>query len=507
MENNVILEMKKISKSFPGVKALDQADLNIRKGEVHIILGENGAGKSTLIKILAGAYEKDSGEIWFEGKKIEHMTPKQIQELGISTIYQEFNLIPYLDVAENIFLGKEPLRHGLLDAKELYRRTTEILTELGLNIQAHDLISNLSVAKQQMVEVAKALAFGAKVIIMDEPTAALTGKEIENLFRMIRQITSKGGSIIYISHRMEEFKQIGDRITIMRDGRTLKTIQNGDMSVNEMIGLMAGRKITEQYPAYLGNPQEEVLRVENLTTTKIHNVSFSLHKGEILGFSGFVGSGRTETARAIMGVDPLKEGKIFVFGKEVTIKSPKDAIKNSIAYLPESRKEDGLILKLNIQDNITIATLGNYAKHLVVNRKDERKDADQYREELEIKCAGLGQQVQDLSGGNQQKVVMAKWLLSHCKILIFDEPTRGIDAGAKYEIYKLINTLAANGTAIIVISSDLPEVINLSTRVLVMRRGEVAGFINRDEATQEGIIKVATFGEKVQIGEENENKK
>ena len=494
MEREVILEMKQISKSFPGVLALDRANLEIRKGEVHIILGENGAGKSTLIKILAGAYEKDSGEIWFEGKQLGGLTPKQVQELGISTIYQEFNLIPYLDVAQNIFLGKEPLRHGLLDRRELYRRAEELLGRLELSIDANETISNLSVAQQQMVEVAKALAFGAKVIIMDEPTAALTEKEIDSLFSMIRRITSGGGSIIYISHRMEEFKKIGDRITIMRDGRTLKTVGNGEMTINEMIGLMAGREITEQYPPYLGNPQEEVLRVENLTTGKIHNVSFSLHKGEILGFAGFVGSGRTETARAIMGVDPLRSGKITVFGEEVRISSPRDAVRHSIAYLPESRKEDGLILKLSIEDNITIAVLDNYAKKLVLNRGREHRDAARYSEMLEIKSAGLSQQAEELSGGNQQKVVIAKWLLSQCKILIFDEPTRGIDASAKYEIYKLINQLASEGTAVIVISSDLPEVVNLSTRVLVMRRGEVAGFLDRGAATQEKIIEVATFG-------------
>ena len=455
MPGEIVLEMKDISKKFPGVLALDHANLEIQKGEVHILLGENGAGKSTLIKILAGAYSRDSGEIFFEGKKLGNLSPKQVQTLGISTIYQEFNLIPHLNIAENIFLGKEPLSHGLLDKKELYKKATEIINRLDLDIDARRKISDLSVAQQQMVEVAKALAFGAKIIIMDEPTATLTDTEINSLFETIKKITSQGGSIIYISHRMEEFERIGDRITIMRDGKTLRTVKVGEMDMNDMIGLMAGRKITEQYPPYEANPQEEVLKVEHLTTDKVTDISFTLHKGEILGFAGLVGSGRTEIARGIIGVDPLKSGTITVFGEEVKIHSPKDAIKKSIAYLPESRKEEGLILKMEIQDNITIASL---------------------------------------SGGNQQKVVMAKWLLSKCKILIFDEPTRGIDAGAKYEIYKLINSLAAAGTAVIVISSDLPEVLNLSTRICIMHRGRMAGMLNREEATQENILKYATLG-------------
>ena len=352
----------------------------------------------------------------------------------------------------------------------------------------------MSVAQQQMVEVAKALAFGAKIIIMDEPTATLTDTEINSLFDTIKKITSQGGSIIYISHRMEEFERIGDRITIMRDGKTLRTVKVGEMSMNDMIGLMAGRKITEQYPPYEANPQEEVLKVDHLTTDKVTDISFTLHKGEILGFAGLVGSGRTEIARGIIGVDPLKSGTITVFGEEVKIHSPKDAIKKSIAYLPESRKEEGLILKMGIQDNITIASLSAYEQALVLNKGKEKEDSEYYRNKLEIKIASLKQKVEDLSGGNQQKVVMAKWLLSKCKILIFDEPTRGIDAGAKYEIYKLINSLAAAGTAVIVISSDLPEVLNLSTRICIMHRGRMAGMLNREEATQENILKYATLG-------------
>ena len=494
MPGEIVLEMKDISKKFPGVLALDHANLEIKKGEVHILLGENGAGKSTLIKILAGAYSRDSGEIFFEGKKLGNLSPKQVQTLGISTIYQEFNLIPHLNIAENIFLGKEPLSHGLLDKKELYKKATEIINRLDLNIDVRRKISDLSVAQQQMVEVAKALAFGAKIIIMDEPTATLTDTEINSLFDTIKKITSQGGSIIYISHRMEEFERIGDRITIMRDGKTLRTVKVGEMSMNDMIGLMAGRKITEQYPPYEANPQEEVLKVDHLTTDKVTDISFTLHKGEILGFAGLVGSGRTEIARGIIGVDPLESGSITVFGEEVKIHSPKDAIKKSIAYLPESRKEEGLILKMGIQDNITIASLSAYEKALVLNKGKEKEDSEYYRNKLEIKIASLKQKVEDLSGGNQQKVVMAKWLLSKCKILIFDEPTRGIDAGAKYEIYKLINSLAATGTAVIVISSDLPEVLNLSTRICVMHRGKMAGMLNREEATQENILKYATLG-------------
>ena len=494
MPGEIVLEMKDISKKFPGVLALDHANLEIKKGEVHILLGENGAGKSTLIKILAGAYSRDSGEIFFEGKKLGNLSPKQVQTLGISTIYQEFNLIPHLNIAENIFLGKEPLSHGLLDKKELYKKATEIINRLDLNIDVRRKISDLSVAQQQMVEVAKALAFGAKIIIMDEPTATLTDTEINSLFDTIKKITSQGGSIIYISHRMEEFERICDRITIMRDGKTLRTVKVGEMSMNDMIGLMAGRKITEQYPPYEANPQEEVLKVDHLTTDKVTDISFTLHKGEILGFAGLVGSGRTEIARGIIGVDPVKSGSINDFGEEVKIHSPKDAIKKSIAYLPESRKEEGLILKMGIQDNITIASLSAYEKALVLNKGKEKEDSEYYRNKLEIKIASLKQKVEDLSGGNQQKVVMAKWLLSKCKILIFDEPTRGIDAGAKYEIYKLINSLAATGTAVIVISSDLPEVLNLSTRICVMHRGKMAGMLNREEATQENILKYATLG-------------
>lgn len=494
MKDDIILEMKDISKRFPGVLALDHANLEILRGEVHILLGENGAGKSTLIKILAGAYERDSGEIWFEGKAIEHLSPKQIQDLGISTIYQEFNLIPHLNAAENIFLGREPVKYGILDQKALYANAEELIERIGLNIDVHKQVSRLSVAEQQMVEVAKALSVGARVLIMDEPTATLTEKEITNLFKTIRIITGQGTSVIYISHRMEEFEMIGNRITIMRDGRTLQTIKVGEMELNDMIGLMAGREMTDQYPPYEAAPKEEALKVSNLTTSKVKNISFTLRAGEILGFAGLVGSGRTEVARAIIGVDPLESGFMKVFGEKVPIHSPKEAIRNSIAYLPESRKEEGLILKMGVQDNITIAALSEYERFFVLDNTKEEETAEHYRSSLGIKTADLKQQVQDLSGGNQQKVVMAKWLLSKCKIMIFDEPTRGIDAGAKYEIYKLIQSLASSGTAVIVISSDLPEVMNLSTRVLVMRRGEVAGILERKEISQEKILKYATLG-------------
>lgn len=501
MDDKIILRMDGISKSFPGVKALDNACFDVKRGEVHIILGENGAGKSTLIKILSGAYTKDSGEIYLSGRKIDHATPREMQNLGISTIYQEFNLIRELNVAQNIFLGKEPHRRGILKKSELYSQTQRVLTDLGIQLDPYAQISELSVAQQQMVEVAKALANEAKIIIMDEPTAALTEVETENLFSMIRKVTGRGSAIVYISHRLEEFEHIGDRITIMRDGKTLCTLKNGEKTLNEMISLMVGREITDQYPPYLANPGEEVLRVEGLTTSKIKDISFTLHRGEILGFSGFVGSGRTEMARAIIGADKLLSGKILVDGKVVHIDSPKDAINLSIAYLPESRKDDGLVLALGVRENTTLASMDKYERCLVINKGKEIRDVESYRDSLQIKCVSIDQRVGNLSGGNQQKVVIARWLLSECKVLIFDEPTRGIDVGAKYEMYKLINELARQGTAIIIISSDLPEVMHLSTRVVVMRRGEMAGVLERSEVTQEKIMTIAALGAEQSAGQ------
>jgi ribose transport system ATP-binding protein len=492
--------MDAVTKRFPGVLALDGVHLDIIRGEVHLLAGENGAGKSTLVKILAGAYKKDSGQITLNGQVLEHLTPKHAQELGISIIYQEFNLIPYLSVAENIFLGREILSKkvpGKINWSKMFEDAQVILDDLHSNIQAKAIVRDLGVAQQQMVEVAKVMSLKSEIIIMDEPTASLTNKEIDSLFNTIRKLKEKGISIIYISHRLEEFKQIGDRVTVMRDGKTIKTLEIKDTNTDELIRLMVGRELKEKFPKISTQKGAEVLKVSNLSTKKLlKNVSFNLHAGEILGVAGLVGAGRTEMARAIFGLDHIESGEIIVNDKKLTISKPRDAIKAGFGFITEDRKTEGLVLTLDVGSNITLAGLSDFTKGLHVNLKKEKSVINDYISKLNIKTYDSTQKALYLSGGNQQKVVIAKWLLSKSKIFIFDEPTRGIDVGAKTEVYNLINELLKGGAAVLLISSELPEILGMSDRIIVMCRGEITAELQTKETTQENILFFATGGKK-----------
>jgi ribose transport system ATP-binding protein len=496
MADELVL-MEGIEKTFPGVHALSQCRFDLRRGEVHALVGENGAGKSTLMKILAGVYGRDAGRIIYKGQEVEIPSPRAAQHLGISMIHQELNLMNHLTVAQNIFIGREP-RQGLpflLDDKALNDQTTRLFEDMRLKLDPRTRVAELSVAKQQMVEIAKALSFNADVVIMDEPTAALTETEIEELFRMIRDLRERGVGIAYISHRLQELKQISDRITVMRDGRYIDTVNTADIAIERIISMMVGRTI------YGGAPEipevataEIVLEAKHLNRgTVIRDVSFQLKRGEILGFAGLMGAGRTEVARAIFGADPLESGEIYVAGKRVRIKSPADAVSSGIGYLSEDRKRYGLALGMDVETNVVLAALKKFLGFFGwVDRAGTHSTASHFVEALTIKTPSLAQKVKNLSGGNQQKVIIAKWLTGDTNILIFDEPTRGIDVGAKSEIYRLLNDLAQQGKAIIMISSELPEVLRMSHRIIVMCEGRITGELTSAEATQERIMKLAT---------------
>ena len=490
MEKKYILSVRNVSKFFPGVVALDAVDFDLAIGEVHILLGENGAGKSTLVKILSGAYQKNGGNISLEGKEIDIKSPKQAQQLGISIIYQEFNLIPYLTVAENIFLGREPLSiMGIINRKKMYHDTNAILQNLGVKINPDSTIKDLGVAEQQMVEVAKALSLNARILIMDEPTSALTESEINELFNMIRNLKARGVSIIYISHRLEELFEIGDRVTVLRDGRHIASINIADTSEQELVRMMVNRELKDQYPRINTAPGEEVLIIKNLSNGDLlKNISFNLRKGEIVGIAGLLGAGRTELARALFGVDRIKSGEIIINGKPEKIDSPRKAIQFKIGFLSEDRKAQGLVLNLTLKDNICLPSIERFSRLGIVSSRQENESADKYVQKLQIKTPGLQQKAMFLSGGNQQKVVMGKWLCTEADILIFDEPTRGIDVGSKVEIYKLMNALKADGVAILMISSDLPEIMGMSDRILVMHEGRITAEYASEDATQEKIL-------------------
>ena len=485
--------MHEIRKTFPGVVALDGVDFELRRGEVHILLGENGAGKSTLMKILSGAYQKSAGRVTLDGAEVEIRNPAHAQGLGISTIYQEFNLVPHLSVGENIFLGREPRGWpGLIDRRAVNRQAAEVLGRLGLKLDPRRPVKGLRVAEQQMVEVAKALSLDARVLIMDEPTAALAEHEIQDLFAAIRGLQEKGVSVVYISHRMEELFEIGDRVTVLRDGRSVGTFDVAATNKFELIRLMVNRDLTELFPKERAARGEEVLRVEDLTTRGgLDGVSFSLHKGEVLGVAGLLGAGRTELARAIFGLDKLERGTVRIKGRERRIGSPRAAINSGLGFLTEDRKAQGLVLPLSVKDNLCLPSVDKFTTLGFVDSRRERRAADRYVRELRIRTPGLDQKVAYLSGGNQQKVVLSKWLCSEAEVFIFDEPTRGVDVGAKAEIYHLMNRLAASGVAIVMISSELPEILGMSDRILVMRAGRVACEFGSEEATQEKILECA----------------
>lgn len=490
-----LLQMKGISKSFPGVNALTNVQLDLHYGEVLALVGENGAGKSTLMKILTGIYEKDEGEIIFEGKPITPKNTKEAQELGISIIHQELNLMQDLTVAQNIFIGRE-LTTGFnffLKEKELNERASKLFESLNINLNPETKISKLTVAKQQMVEIAKALSFNAKILIMDEPTAALTESEIETLFNIIRRLKENGVGIIYISHRMEELKVISERITVLRDGQYIDTLQTDKTDINEVVSLMVGRELfIESKKRQIQEDSVNKLEVKNLTNHYVKDINFELKKGEILGFAGLVGAGRTEVARAIFGADPIQRGEIYIDGKKVTIKQPSDAVKAGIGYLSEDRKRFGLMVNMNVSENIFISSINKYLKGPFVKESIIKKISEEYKEKLDIRTPSIFQKVNHLSGGNQQKIVIAKWLLRDSDILIFDEPTRGIDVGAKGEIYELLDQLAAEGKSIIMISSELPEILRMSHRIIVMCEGRITGELTSEEATQEKIMNYAT---------------
>lgn len=491
----VILTMKGIDKSFPGVHALDHVDLEIRKGEVHALMGENGAGKSTLMKVLTGIYSKDSGSITYEGKEVEFTSPRDAQDAGIVIVHQELNMLNHLTVAQNIFIGREIMNGKLINDAKMNEEAAKLFRQLNIDIDPKEKMGNLTVGKQQMCEIAKAISHEAKVIIFDEPSAALTESEIEELFKIIRDLRDKQLGIVYISHRMDEIKVITDRVTVMRDGSYVGTLITKDCTKDDIINMMVGRVIYED-PKTESNVAPDapvVLKVEHLNAGKmVQDVSFELHKGEILGFSGLMGAGRTETARALFGADPKESGDIYVNGKKVDIKSPMDAVKCGIGYLSEDRKRYGIVVAKSVAENSTMASMENFMNGIFINKKKENEIAKKYVNDLKTKTPGVDQLVVNLSGGNQQKVVIAKWLVRNCDILIFDEPTRGIDVGAKSEIYHLMNELVAEGKSIIMISSEMTEILRMSDRIVVMCEGKKTGEIDISEATQENIMHAAT---------------
>lgn len=493
---DVILTMKGIDKSFPGVHALDHVDLEVRKGEVHALMGENGAGKSTLMKVLTGIYHKDSGTITYEGKEVEFTNPREAQDAGIVIVHQELNMLGHLTVAQNIFIGREPMNGRLIDDKKMNEEAKKLFDQLGIDIDPKEIMSRLTVGKQQMCEIAKAISHDAKIIIFDEPSAALTESEIEELFKIIRDLRKKQLGIVYISHRMDEIKVITDRVTVMRDGGYVGTLITKDSTKDEIINMMVGRVIYEdpKTESQVAPDAPVVLKVEHLNAGRmVKDVSFELRKGEILGFSGLMGAGRTETARALFGADPKEGGDIYVNGQKVDIKTPQDAVKCGIGYLSEDRKRFGIVVDKTVAENSTMASLENFMKGIFIDKKKEKNVAQEYVEALKTKTPSVDQLVVNLSGGNQQKVVIAKWLVRNCDILIFDEPTRGIDVGAKSEIYHLMNELVAEGKSIIMISSEMTEILRMSDRIVVMCEGRKTGELGIEEATQERIMHAATL--------------
>ena len=502
MSADLLVRMEGIDKDFPGVQALVDAQFELRPGEVHALVGENGAGKSTLMKVLTGIYRKDAGTVWFKGQEVDVPDPRAGRDLGISMIHQEIVLAPHLTVAQNIYMGREP--RGRLsitvDDKRQVELTAELIDRLHLKLDPRAKVRDLKVAQQQMVEIAKALSLDAAVLIMDEPTAALTNTEIDELFRIIRALRAQGVGIVHISHRLEELRQISDRVTVMRDARFVATVETAAVSMDEIISMMVGRVIYQEAPQVpeMLDP-EVVLEVRGLSRGRaVRDVSFSLRRGEILGVAGLVGAGRTELARLIFGADRKDSGDILVRGKPVHVGSPADAVRLGISYLSEDRKREGLALGLNVEDNNALASYRRFLRALgQVNTKLTRVAATQRVDELSIKTPSIAQKVRNLSGGTQQKVVLAKWLTAEAEILIFDEPTRGIDVGAKSEIYLLLNELAARGSSIIMISSELPEILRMSHRIIVMCEGQLTGELTAAEADQEKIMTLATQRESV----------
>ncbi len=497
---DVIVSMKGIIKTFPGVKALDNVDFELKSGEVMALLGENGAGKSTLMKILSGVYTKEGGSLKVCGREYEHMNPKLAQQVGVAIIHQELNMCKHLSVVENIFLGRELIKNGTLDNAKMEAEANKVLSSLGMDIDPKHIVGDMSVSKQQMVEIAKALSINAKILIMDEPTSSLTAREIEELFKIIKQLRANGCGIVYISHRLEELKEIVDRVTIMRDGKYISSANFADISMNKIISDMVGREITEQFPRVSCEKGKKIFEVKNLNAGRmVRNISFSLHEGEIVGLAGLMGAGRTETTRAIFGADPKSSGEIVLDGKTLDIKRPMDAIKAGVVLAPEDRKKDGLCTGLSIRQNLALPNL-DYICNLfgVINSKREDELCKKAVDNLRIKTPNVEVNSGNLSGGNQQKVVVGKWLARDSRVVIFDEPTRGIDIGAKVEIYNLMNELKKNGIAVMFISSEMPELMGIADRIMVMCDGRITGELSVEEATQEEIMRMAADFEKKQ---------
>jgi len=492
MEEINILELKHISKEYPGVKALNDVSLEFHRGEVHALMGENGAGKSTLIKTLSGAIMPDGGEIIFEGQSYTHMAPSLSKSLGIEVIYQEFNLMPTLSVAENIFMGEKLGNKTFYDRTKAECEAQKVLDRMHVKLNLKEKVQNLSVANMQLVEIAKALTKEIKILIMDEPTAPLTSDEVEILFAIVKTLKEQGVTIIYISHRINEVFRIADRISILRDGNYIKTVPTTGIDRDELIRLMVGREVSDTYPKRNFAPGETALELKNICGNGVENISFSVRKGEILGLSGLVGAGRTETMRLVFGADPIESGTILLNGKEIHPHNPREAVELGIGLIPEDRKQQGLLIELPISWNISMATMKKISKCTVLNRQKEKKTVESLVESIHIKTPAITQLVKNLSGGNQQKVVLAKWMAAECKVLIFDEPTRGIDVGARHEIYKLMNDLCRQGVAIVMISSDMEELLGMSDRIAVLCEGKQTGMLERDAFSQETILSMAS---------------
>ncbi|WP_010270809.1 sugar ABC transporter ATP-binding protein [Paenibacillus senegalensis] len=493
MRDDYIIEMNNISKHFGGVKALTDVSLKVRKGEIHALIGENGAGKSTLMKILAGAYQKDDGQILIDGEEAKITSPKSVINLGVSVIYQEFMLAPDLTVAENIFIDRLAESGLFINWKHLKKRAKEQLVKLGFeDIDPEAKVGSLSVAYQQIVEIAKCLERNSKVLVFDEPTAVLTFTETRKLLSIIKNLKENGVSIIYISHRLEELLEISDHITVLKDGGYVGTVPTASINKEELVQMMVGREITQLFPDRNAEIGEEILRVENLSAGDlVKDVSFTVKKGEVVGFSGLVGSGRTEAMRAIFGADKRKSGKVIFYGKEVNFKDPKEAIQHGFGLLPEDRKKQGLLLEQSIRMNTTLASMFKIKKAGTINHQKEKQYVKELLASIATKYGSMEDNASSLSGGNQQKIALAKWLSADCKCIVFDEPTRGVDVGAKTEIYKIINKLAEQGVGVIVISSEMAEIIGLCDRALVMRQGSIVGEVGKTELTENNLIKLA----------------
>ncbi|MEA4828158.1 MAG: sugar ABC transporter ATP-binding protein [Clostridium sp.] len=497
IDNKVILKLENIVKVFPGVKALDNVQLEVLKGEVHALCGENGAGKSTLMKIISGAQEYTSGKLYFEGNEVKFSSTKQAQDMGISMIYQEFNLIPYLSIAENLYLGRQPLnKFGLVDWRKLYEDSKKLLERVGLNSDPKTLVKDITVAEAQMVEIAKCLSLNSKVIIMDEPTAALLDEEIQKLFNIIRSLTESGISIIYISHRLEEIFELTDRITVFRDGKYIQTMNTSDTDYDELVGLMVGKDVTDLYPERKFNGKEVILQAKNITAKQVNGVSFDLNKGEILGIYGLLGSGTIQLSKALFGCYGNIDGEVYIDGIKININKPLDAINHGISLVPDDRKNEGLVLIRSVKENVSLASLDKIKKNNLLNSTLEKNLVDREISKLGIKVPSENQLVLNLSGGNQQKVVFAKMLETKPKVLILDEPTRGVDVGAKAEIYNIMDELTKSGISVILVSSDLPELIGMSDRVVIMKEGKIVKELSKSEATQESVLAYAAGGVK-----------